>query len=269
MSRLVTTFVFSVALALLSLSSLAIEPGDPLLLEGENGLEVILIPDTGGEQALIRISGLDHPIEGVVFLTEIEAREGDSRAYRAKVDGKMRSLIVYAPSFWATSEYTAYVPGDIEPHALMLNEEGTGRLDTGELTAEYEQQAEEGRQEQLAAFNRDSATERQQASLSELDRAASKACGNQVETRVDWASLSDEQLSSLSISGYCGQVATEMAYMCRKDDRFRSDVAEIANVDCQFRESLNLTREGDTLTFTTEKDEPNQREMISGFLQGL
>lgn len=270
MIRIVPTYFFTLALALLSLSTHALELGDsPLALVGDNGLEAVVAPTADGSQALVKLSGLDHPMNNVVMLTEVEERDNDGRAYRAEVDGKQRSLVVYAQSYWSPTDYTAYVPGQQEPYAVKADEARSAQINLDELVSEYEQQMNDGVQAGVARFNRAKAVERQQKALAAIDESASKVCGSQVSTQVDWESLSNDQLNNLNISGYCGQVAAEMEYLCLSSDSFKERVKEVSEVECGFADSLNLSRDDQTLVFQTEKDASNQRETINDFLQTL
>ncbi len=270
MIRIVHSLLLSSALALLSLSAQAVEPGQkPLLLVGERGLEVTVATIADEGQALVKMTGVDHPVNGVVFLADVEERSNDGRAYRVEVDGKTRSLLVYAPSYWAVSDYSGYIPGIAEPQTLKVSEEDTRQLSLDQLTAEYKEQKSQGLQEKLAQFDRDKATLRQQAALKKIDGSASQVCGGAITTSVPWSSLSEEQLNHLSISGYCGQVAAEMEYLCRRNNDLRQKLAEIKAIDCSFNDKLSIQRNEDTLVFTTAKDEPNQRDLISNFLSNL
>ncbi len=270
MIRRVVTVVFSLALAHLPVSGHALELGDnPLALESEGGLQVTIAPTEDGSQALVKMTGVDHAIDGVVMLAEVEKRENEERAYQARVNGKIRSLVMYAKSHWASGDYTAYIPGQAEPHALTKNEEQSSSMDLAALQTEYEQQEERGTQEKVARFDREKAVKRQQQALSAIDRSASEVCGNPVSTRVDWEALDDNQLNNLSISGYCGQVAAEMEHLCRRDDSFREKMPVISEVDCNFGDALDLSQNGGKVAFQTQQDTRNQRDTITDFLREL
>lgn len=270
MTRIVSSFFSSIALALLSLSTHALELGDsPLALVGDNGLEAIVAPTADETQALVKLTGLNHPLDGVVMLTEVEQRDNDGRAYRAEVDGKPRSLVVYAQSYWSPTDYTAYVPGQQEPHAIKADESRSAQINLDELIAEYEQQMSEGIQTKLARFDRTQAIQRQQTALKAIDESASKVCGSPVSTNVDWEALTNDQLNNLNITGYCGQVASEMEYLCLSDGSFKQRVKEVSEVECGFADALNISRDDQTLVFQTKEDAQNQRETINGFLQTL
>ena len=270
MNRIVSTIAFSTALALLSLSTHAVELGDnPLALVGENGLQAVVAPTADETQALVKLTGLDHPLNGVVMLADIEQRDNSGRAYQAEVDGRKRSLIVYAKSYWAPTDYTAYIPGKEEPQAVSADDERSADISLQALAAEYEQQLSEGVQARLARFDRDKALQRQQAALRAMDQSASRVCGTPVSTNVNWEALSNEQLNSLNITGYCGQVAAEMEYLCLSDNGFKQRVKGISEVACGFADTLDITRNDETLVFQTHKDAKNQRETINGFLKTL
>lgn len=270
MIRRFPTCSLLIALALLSLSARALELGDQAeVLTSESGISATLVPTADGSKALLRLNGVDHPLDGVVMLTEVEKRPNDERAYRAEINGKLRSVVVFARSYWAPTDYTAYIPGREEPYALVADEAGGASVDRKALMAEYQQQMEQGVQAELARFDRDEALKRQRQALAAIDKSASNVCGTRVTTRVNWDGLGDEQLNNLSISGYCGQVAAEMEYLCRKDSGFKQKVAEISEVDCGFGDALDLRRNANKLVFQTREEAENQREVINGFLQNL
>jgi hypothetical protein len=270
MTRIVSTLFSFIALALLSLSIQALELGDnPLALVGDRGLEVIVAPTADDRQALIRLTGLNHPLDGVVVMADVEPRDNDGRAYRAEVDGKPHSLVVYAQSHWSPTDYTAYVPGQQDPYAVTVDEERSAGINPADLVAEYEQQMSEGIQARLARFNRTKAVQRQKSALQAVDESASKACGSPVSTDVDWEALTNDQLNNLNITGYCGQVAAEMEYLCLSSNSFKQRVREISEVDCGFADSLDISRDNQTLMFQTRENAKNQRETINGFLQAL
>ena len=270
MTRIVSTLFSFIALALLSLSIQALELGDnPLALVGDKGLEVIVAPTTDDRQALIKLTGLNHPLDGVVIMANVEQRDNDGRAYRAEVDGKPRSLVVYAQSYWTPTDYTAYIPGQQDPHAVTVDEERSAGINPADLVAEYEQQMSEGIQARLARFNRTKAMQRQRNALQAVDESASEACGSPVSTEVDWEVLTNHQLNNLNIAGYCGQVAAEMEYLCLSSDRFKQQMKEISKVDCGFADSLDISRDDQTLMFQTREHAKNQRETISNFLQEM
>lgn len=270
MIRSISTLVFLMALALLSLSAHALELADnPLVLDSEDGVQATIAPTVDGNQALMRITGVDHPLDGVVLLADIEQRENDERAYRAEVEGRMHSLILFASSHWAPTDYTAYIPGQEEPRALAVDKDRSSSADLQALQEQYQQQQEQGLQQQLARFDREKAVRRQRQTLGEIDESASEVCGQEVTTRVNWESLDDDQLNNLNISGYCGQVAAEMEYLCRRDEQFREKVAGISAIDCGFSDALDLSRDSGKLVFQTRKEARNQRETINDFLRKL
>lgn len=258
----VTLFSCSLPLAALELSKY------PVVLVGEMGLEAVVAPTADEEQALVRISGLNHAIDGVVFLADIEKRDNEGRAYRAEIDGQQRSLVVRTRS-WSHMNYRSYIPGENDPRELAVDEEALKDFDTKSLLAEYESQKEDGVQAKLAEFDRENAVRNHQEALQKKDESANTACGTTVTTRVDWSEFSDDQLKTLSIAGYCGQVADEMDYMCRRNEAIKEDVAEISEVTCAFTDELKLRQQGSTLVLTTTQDEPNQEEFIRSFLRNL
>lgn len=259
------------ALTLLSLSAHGLELDDPVqVLTGPDGVTATLAPTVEGDQALIRITGVDHALDGVVLLANVDQRPNDERAYRSELDGKLRTLLLFARSYWASTDYTAYIPNREEPYALAVDETQSKAADKAALLAEYQQQLQEGRQQALASFDREGALQRQQQALRAIDESASKVCGTLVKTQVDWQNLSDEQLNNLSISGYCGQVATEIESLCRKDAAFKDKLTGISEVNCAFGTTVDLQQDANRLVFRTPETETrSQRGVINEFLQQL
>ena len=101
----------------------------------------------------------------------------------------------------------------------------------------------------------------------EMDGEASKACATPLGTKVNWSALSDEQLMSLSVPSFCGEVVSQMAYLCGKDDRYKAEAKTLKGVDCRFGEGLKLHEKDGQLLFTTHPQEANQGDFINAILR--
>ena len=104
---------------------------------------------------------------------------------------------------------------------------------------------------------------------SEADQDATAACSTPVKTNVDWATIDDEKLQSLSIGSFCGVVASELESMCRNTPAFKSTAPGLGLVQCKFAPQLKIRVENQQVLFSTEKDAPNQEEFVRQFLRNL
>ncbi|MFV0478157.1 MAG: hypothetical protein ACK5ME_10025 [Parahaliea sp.] len=240
----------------------------PLLFKADQGIEVVLAPVEGGQQALVRVSGINHPIDGVVFMTQAMQRGSDGQAWVTTLDGSEFSLLQKQSNRYGRGEYYAvYLPGQRDAVPLYYDEDESKSLSVNSIKDAYVGQQKDGVQARLAQFDRDKRIVQTQTGLDEIDAAASAACGTTVKTVVNWASVNDDQLKRLSIRGYCGSVADELASMCSSESTFKSKAVKLGQVSCQFGAEMKLRAEGDGLEFTTHQKAPNQADFIRQFLR--
>lgn len=239
----------------------------PDLFVTDGSLKVTLVEETSGNQALLQITGTDQEIDGVVFRADKSSRGENATAYQIQLDGRARAPLVKSQQ-WGSDRFTLYMPNGDEYH-LHRDKEESEAVDTEQLLSTYEEQKSQGVQEALAAFDRAGNKEVQQSRISGFDKTASKACGSDVATQVDWESVTDELLMDISISGYCGVVVSQMERLCSADEHFADKAGKIEHVQCSFQDELKLRSEGSTLNFTTERSEPNQQEFARQFLRNL
>lgn len=240
----------------------------PQVLVGAQGIEVVLAPATDGKQALVRVSGINDPIDQVVFLTTKEIQGSAREAYTTQLDGRSYGLLhKQTYGYGGGDSYTVYLPGKRDGIALAFHEEKSKALKLPDLQASYDRQQKQGIQEKLARFDRNKRLAGAQADLSQMDKDATTACGVPVKTTVDWTSIDDEKLQQLSISGYCGAVASEMESLCRSIPAFKPTASKLNQIQCQFATQLKITADNGKVIFSTEKDAPNQGEFVRQFLR--
>jgi len=232
---------------------------------GEQGLEVVLAPASDGTGALVRVKGVNHPIDNVVLLTE-KAVEGERVFYRAQIDGRAQAVLRTEGRDGATRAYLL-LPGVHDGVRLTDTGQGERAVDMAALRREYQRQQREGVQAALAKFDRPGAVARQQEQLAGLDANAAEACGVPVKTTVLWDELNDDQLQRLSIPSFCGAVAGAMRLLCSDDADFKPTAARHAQIECRFGERLRLRSEGGKVLFTTEETAANQGEFALQYLR--
>lgn len=255
--------------ALVSAGASAIELATyPQVYSGPQGMEVVLAPAKDGKQALMRVTGINDPIDKVVFLGTLEQRGASTQAYVTPLDGRDYGLVhKQANTYGGGERVVVYLPGQQGATALSFDERKSKALKTAELEAAYQRQQKEGVQARLARFDKDKRVRFTTSELQRADQTASESCGSQVKTSVDWNSISEEQMKALSISGYCGEVASQLDHLCRSAPAFKPKVAALGQVNCSFGQELKLRAENNGIAFTTQQDAPNQGDFILQFLR--
>ena len=253
----------------LSLAAHALELAKyPQVFVAPQGMEVVLAPSSDGKQALVRVSGINDPIDKVVFLSQLEQQGAGREVYATRIDGRNYGLLHKTQQAYRGGEqYVVYLPGKRDGVALAFHEEKTNAFKVAELQASYERQQKQGVQDKLARFDRNKRLASVQADLTKADQDASTACGAPVKTTVDWASIDDEKLQTLSIGSFCGVVASQLESMCSNTPAFKAKAAGLGQVQCRFAPELKIRVEGQQVVFTTEKDAPNLDDLGRLFLR--
>ncbi len=263
--------IVSLAGLLTTLAAQAIELAKyPQVFVADKGMEVVLAPSADGTQALMRVSGINDPIDQVVFLGSVEQQGNSREVYVTKIDGRSYGLVrKEIHPYRGNEQYVAYLPGQRDGMVLEFHEEKTKALKLADLKASYERQKKAGVQEKLARFDRSKNLASAQNELAKADQEASASCSTPVKTNVDWNTIDDEKLQTLSIGNYCGVVASELDSMCRNTPDFKSIAAGIGLVRCSFGQRLKIRMENRQMVFSTEKDAPNQSDFVRQFLRNL
>lgn len=237
----------------------------PQVFDTGMGVMVTLAPSVDGQQALLQVKGLNHPLDSVVFLTEVEERGNQERDYSTTLDGGRYNMLLKRQG-WDGESYQLYLP-ETSGFPLTFDEALSKKAKPAELLALYEQQQSEGLQEKLARFDRSKHLQTNKRLLKELDEEASEACGVPLQTRVEWNAIDDEKMKALSIAGYCGEVVNQMANLCESDADFKAQAIAIRVVECRFDTAMKLRERDGRIFFSTEQDAPNQGEFINAFLR--
>ena len=259
--------LFFIACILLSQKSFALEFAKyPIELSSGEGVNVVIAPTTDKKQALVKVTGINHDIDGIVFLTDLKPH-GSNKAYKYTYDGSQRSLVSVEEGYRCCS-YTLYIPDTRDGTYLSKKEESNPAI-VEDLKAQYDQQLNKGTQAKLAKFNREKHLGYQQKNIAAANNEIDKQCGLKINTNVNWEGIDDENLKKYAVGSFCAQVANEMAYMCEKDQSFKNDIAQFNAIECKFTNELKLRKNGNTLIFKTAPKAANQRQFIESYLLNL
>lgn len=259
--------ILFIACVLLSSNSFALELAKyPIALSSGDGVNVVIVPTTDKKQALVKVTGINHEIDDIAFLTDFKPH-GSNNAYKYIYDGTERSLISVDDGYGCCS-YTLYIPGSRDGIYLATKDKSNPII-VADLKAQFEEQQSQGVQAKLAMFNREKHLTYQQKNIIDANNEIDKQCGLKVETKVDWKTIDDKALQTYAVGSFCAQVANEMVSMCENDQSFKKKIAHINTIECQFTDELKLRQNNETLTFKTTPKAPNQPQFIKSYLLNL
>lgn len=238
----------------------------PKAFVADKGINVVLAPSSDEKQALVQISGINHPLDEVVLLTDVKPRSQDESDYATTLDGSAYVLVGQRQE-WGGESYQLYLPGNREPLYLSFDEKTSKAVKPAELLALYEKQKKDGVQDKLAKFDREKRQQYDVERLQQMDDEASTSCGTTLKTNVDWQGLDEQLLKELSISGYCGEVVNQMNNLCSSSPEFKEQAAKLNTVECSFGKEMKIREQGNRIQFTTERDAANQGDFINAFLR--
>ncbi len=242
----------------------------PQVFVAPQGVEVVLAPTADGKQALLRVSGVNDPIDQIVFLSQLEQQGSAREVFATTLDGRSYGLLQkQSLPYRGGEQYVVYLPGKRDGMPLAFSEEKSKAFKLADLLASFKSQQKQGLQDKLARFDRNKRLASAQAELAKADEAAAAACGTPLKTQVDWATIDDEKLQTLSIGSFCGVVASELESMCRNSPAFKGTASTLGTVQCKFAPQLKIRVENQQVLFSTERDAPNQGDFVRQFLRNL
>jgi hypothetical protein len=227
-------------------------------LEGPEGLAFELVQSKA--TALVRVTGLEGELEGIVFACRLDGDLSD-RFYETPIDGRPWRLLVRRQGQWTT-----YVPGapGVKLRAVP------GEVDAEALLDAHRRQVKEGRLAAIARFDEEGARAEANQQLSDTLSDVREACGIELPTEVEWATLGREQMMKYSIPGHCDVVEGALERACRTPEIRAAMGRTIERYRCRFGPQSDLSLQEGTLTYTVQFDASNRaawvREQMDGWI---
>ncbi|MGY8828343.1 MAG: hypothetical protein ACKVIS_02125, partial [Pseudomonadales bacterium] len=176
------------AAALFTLNANALELAKyPQVFDAGNGISVIVAPSSDGKQALIQVSGINHPLDEVVLLSTVNEHGSDERDYTTTLNGSPYNMLIKRQG-WGGEQYQLYLPST-DGFELGFDETKSKQTKPANLLALYEQQKKKGIQDKLSSFDREKRVADFTQQLQQIDQDASKACNTSLTTQVDWNAI--------------------------------------------------------------------------------
>lgn len=183
---------------------------------GPDGLRVEVI-DLAGDEALVRASGVDSELAGMVLRYK---RVEDGRWYRYRTDYHGRSLSILVRQQLPSGEmrWKSYIPdASRDGFDIEYDEAASATVAVDELHRAHVEQQLSGAIEALARFDRAAEQAGEEQSIARDVAHTERECGKSVPLQVEWSTVTDEQLLSKSISGYCGSLLSGLRNLCRTE----------------------------------------------------
>jgi len=159
--------------SLLTLNASALELAKyPQAFNASNGISVIVAPSSDNTQALVQVSGINHPLDEVVILTTLKDRGNDDRDYSTTLNGSAYNMLVKRQD-WGGERVKLYLP-NTDGFELGFDADKSKTAKPASLLALYEQQKKQGIQEQLSRFDREQRVADFSTQLQQIDQDASK-----------------------------------------------------------------------------------------------
>jgi len=239
----------------------------PIVLESPLGEQVTIVENADKTQALVKVIGVNHPIDEVVFLTDL-LPHGSIQAYKYTYDGQQRALLTREQGYSCCS-YSLYLPDTSKAIYLSELKDKRNKAISEDTYAQYKMQLDKGVQSKLALFNRERAIENLASALTDADEALAKHCGKEIKTKVNWHELDNSTLQTYAVGAYCAQVANVLVKQCQNSALFKSKIKPFKSVDCTFSDELKLRHTQNTINFKTAPKEPNQIEFVEAYFRNL
>ena len=233
---------------------------------GPQGIEVVLAPSADSTQALVRVSGINHAIDQVVFWAPW-SNVGLRAVYVTRLDGRDYGLLHrQASRYGGSTEHVLYLPGQRDGIALAFSDKKSKEFRLAALQASYAEQQKQGVQENWPA-----STEKNGEPV--CKRISGKQTRRPLQpvaprSRPRWTGPpSTTKTANPEHRQLCGVVASEMESLCRGTPDFKPLAATLGQIRCQFASRLKIRVDNQQVVFSTEKEAPNQSEFVRQFLR--
>lgn len=242
----------------------------PRAYKGGEGLLVKIVSVKGEKkQALIEVTGVDTEIDGVVFLGE---EDDGGKSLKITLHGKDYWPMRSQESWYGWKQISVFLPEHSTEAVHVHYDEGASKkIDADEMLKIHNKQMKDGTIKELAKWNRATREKNNEGYYAKEREVTEKRCDMKFTTQIDWKSVTDDHLKTISISGYCEAPLTAMRMLCERsqDNKKAAVKAKVKRVLCTLGESgMKLTLGSDgTLTWKTAKDASNADEFAKSNLE--
>ena len=242
---------------------------DGKVYTGRDGEQVAVIPldPAESQKAILLVQGTDSEFDGKVLPYTIEKNGQDVR-YVTQVHGR-RYVTFYLLVSGGGSRRSYYlnVPGRRDDIAVNFDDKRSQALKPQDIYAQHQKQTSDGSLAKFMAFDRKAEERQAETALNSTVELLNKTCGAQTAARIDWKSLSDEQIKQYSIASHCEAPFEALRHLCDASAEAKKVVqTRVKEVTCRFGDALKLEPAADRLTWTVSPEQGNQTDFAQKFL---
>jgi hypothetical protein len=223
-------------------------------------VKVVRTKPVSDNKALLQVNGTDTEVDGLTFLVGYEEEGNGNVHYTVKWHG--RDWWILSLEKGRHGLHIEYVqPGNLtKKQDLMYDETGSKAQKPGDLAAAYEKDVKGNRLAAITDFNRKNEEARIASEIVTNTQDLKHACGVDMPTKVDWQSINDETIKTLSISSFCGGPLEAMRHLCDKSNAGKKAIAKLKGLSCHFGTAMKLTVAGTSINWVFDKESPNASE---------
>jgi hypothetical protein len=243
-----------------------VEPGKVFV--SSDGVAVAIVPlkPRTDNKVLVRVTGSGSVYDGKAIPHERDDSDGRKAAYSTTYHGRTWVTIT-VPSSAETRPIPIYVPGRRDV-TVKYDERKSAELKGDDVYRAYQKQMADGTLKALAAFNRAEETAQHEKQLAETTDSFAKRCGYKLPVKINWTSISDDDIKELSIATYCGEPVDAMARLCEDSaEAKRTIAAAIKSFGCTMGPAIQLDLAGTTLNWTTSRSGRNMGNVARKYLE--
>lgn len=215
----------------------------PAVFNGDSGVSVELLhlaeAADSVPRALLRITGVEHPLAGSVLLATREGSSGE-HSYQVAFDGSNHGVlrtVVESSHSRAKLRVTLFLPR-LGVMPLEYDAQSSGELDPQAMIANHQRQTRSGRLERLMLVDREYHKNKISRWMRSADKAIDKSCQVDLKVEVDWQSYSDERIIE---GNRCADVLGVIDSVCSRDTASRRTLlARVNRVVCEYGEQYSV-----------------------------
>ncbi len=232
------------------------------VLTGPHNSKVEVVPIQGkdGElpQALLRITGLDHPLAGVTFRAHREISTSNTIMWKVELEGGPYVVL----SIWgqypdAVNLQLPELGLDIK---LSVDDFLSNTVDRDLLLADHRRRLADGSLAELARFHRVPLVAKKQKELSKAESLWKKTCGASLKVSMEWSSVPDEELAD---SNHCSALVAAATDICKRDEASKRAMGkQVKTLVCRRSDKTRLSLGADGVLLSEEA----QKHTLPGHL---
>lgn len=273
-ASLVAAVLFGLAVLTKASGSSAAAPESPVeagkVFVGDEGLAVAIVPlkPRAKNEVLVQVTGSGSDLDGKVIPHKVNVMGERKTNFETTWHGRGWVTIAVRESWWDARAYSLYLPGKRGEPKVRYDEKRTAALKAEDVYAAFKKQEADGTLKAFTAFDRKAETAAQDKQLAELAAGVATACGAKLAVKVDWASITDEDVKTYSIASYCGEPLETMSRMCGQSNEAKKAIsAKVKSFTCTLGKAMKLDLAGTTVQWTTARDASNVGEFAQKALE--